>query len=51
MKINENTLGPQRASEVIGMWGSVGWPLRPSEDTQKSCGERESVKKSLNLGN
>ena len=31
--------------------GVVRVALRPSEDTQKSCGERESYKKSLNLTN
>ena len=54
MKINENTLGPHRCSEVslgYGYWGVGGWPLRAFEDTQKSCGERESYKKSINLGN
>jgi len=37
----------------MGMWpwGPWGWPQRPSEDTQKSCGGRESVEKSINLGN
>ena len=43
--------GTLRCSMGYRCLGVGGWPLRPSEDTQKSCGERESYKKSINLGN
>ena len=52
MKKYENSLeGLRDASEGYRCVGAVKWPQRPSEGSEKSCGERESVEKSLNLGN
>jgi len=52
MKKNENSLEVLRGiSEGYRCVGAVERPQRPSEGSEKSCGERESGKKSLNLGN
>ena len=52
MKKYENSLeGLRGISEGYRCVGAVKWPQRPSEGSEKSCGDGENNKKSLNLGN